>query len=113
MQFYVSTAISLILCCEEHDIKVRRFGYLKGDVHPIFEFLKGAGLYQWRVEMSREKPRIGWYLRAMSPCVIANGNDGPAGSAGEVANRERIGGDMQPDALHERYRSHLRHLRAV
>ena len=113
MQFNISAAIGLILCCEEHDIEVRRFGYLKGDVHPIFEFLKGAGLYQGCIEVSREEPRICWYLRAMSPCIIADNNDGPAGSAGEVANREGIGGDVQPNALHERYRSRLGHLRAV
>ena len=49
----------------------------------------------------------------MSPRVIADDNDSTAGGASEVANRECVGGDMQPDAFHERYGSHIRHLRAI
>ena len=113
MRRNVSTAICLILSRQKYYVEVRRSGEPERDVYPIFELLKSAGLHQGRIEMPCKEARIGWHLRAVSPRIIANGDNGTACRACEVADGERIGGDMQPHAFHKRNRTHFRHLGTV
>ena len=83
--------------------------------HPVFDLLRAAGLDDGHAQVLEQEAAVGRHLRAVAPRVVAADHDRAAVGvrAGEVAEGERVAGDVQADAFHRAGGAQRQHLAAV
>ena len=88
---------------------------LEGEIDPVLHFLVGGRFQDRHEDVLAEEARVGGHLGRIAPRIVAHDDDHAAFGMrpGEIAERERVGGDMEADAFHHAHRAQAVHLRAV
>ena len=110
-----AAAVGLVRGDEKADVELAFARKPEGEVDPVLHLLVRARLQDRHVHVLAEKARVGRHLRRVAPRIVAHDHDHAAVGmrAGQIADGQRVGGDVQADALHHAHRAQAVHLRAV
>ena len=110
-----AAAIGLVRRHEVADIDAGFAGEFEAEVDPVLEFLIAARFHHRHEQVFAQVTRIGGHLRRIAPRIVADEHDRAAFGmrAGEVAQRQRVGGHVQADRFHRADAAQRAHLRAV
>lgn len=110
-----AAAIGLVGGDEETDVELAFAREPEREIDPVLHLLVRAWFQDGHIDVPAQKARIGGHLRRVAPRIVAHDDDHAAVGmrAREVADGQRVGGDMKADAFHHAHRAQAVHLRTV
>ena len=110
-----AAAVGLVGGDEKTDVELALSRQLEGEVDPVLHFLVCGRLKDGHEHVLAEKTRVGRHLGRVAPRIVTHDDDHSAlrMRARQVAERESVGGHVEPDAFHYAHGAEPVHLRAV